>query len=68
MTEFVKGMNSIGQLFPAPISYSDYPSPHSEWKGVANSFRQAGNSIWTAIKEFSDAQRENKQDTKKTYA
>jgi len=25
MNDFAKGMNSVGQLFPAPYSYSDYP-------------------------------------------
>jgi hypothetical protein len=61
MSDFAKGMNSVGQLFPAPCPFSDYPPPHSAWQGVANSFRQTGDSLREAIKEFSDAQRKNKQ-------
>lgn len=61
MNDFAKGMNSVGQLFPSPSPYSDYPSPNSAWKGVANSFHQAGNSLRFAIRECSDAKRESKQ-------
>jgi hypothetical protein len=61
MNDFVKGMDSVGQLFPAPCSYSDYPSSHSAWEGVAESFRQAGNDLRFAIKENSDVKRENEQ-------
>jgi hypothetical protein len=61
MNDFSKGMNSVGQLFPPPSPYSDYPPPNSAWKGVADSFRQTGDSIRAAVKEFSDAQRESKQ-------
>jgi len=61
MTDFVKGMNSIGQLYPTPCPYSDYPPQNSAWKGVADSFRQTGNDLKFAIKECSNAQRESKQ-------
>ena len=61
MKDFEKGMNSVGQLFPPPYSYSDYPPVNSAWNGAANSFRQAGDSLWRALKDFSDAQRESKQ-------
>ena len=60
MNDFENGINSVGQLFPAPSSFKDYPPPNSEWQGVEKSFQQAGDSIRTAIKEFSDAQREIK--------
>ncbi|MDR1389565.1 MAG: hypothetical protein LBJ31_06260 [Treponema sp.] len=61
MNDFSRGMSSVGQLFPAPPSYSSYPSKDSAWQGVANSFYQAGKNLHVAIKEFSDAQRKNKQ-------
>jgi len=61
MNDFVKGMGSIGQLHPMPYPYSDYPPPDGAWKGVANSFRQAGDSLKAALKDFSNAQRESKQ-------
>jgi hypothetical protein len=61
MNNFVKGMSFVGQLYPAPYSYSEYPSPDSAWQGVADSFRQAGDSLRFAIKECSDAERESKQ-------
>ena len=61
MSDFVKGMDSIGQLFPAPCTYEDYPAPNSAWEGVAESFRQAGNDLRFALKEYSDAKRENEQ-------
>jgi len=63
MNDFAKGMNSIGQLFPSPIPYEQYPPSESAWQGVANSFKQAGDSIQTALNEFADAQRENIQKT-----
>ena len=63
MTNFVKGMASIGQLSPPPSSYLDYPPPNSARLGVADSFRQAGDSLRHAMKEFSDARREEKQKT-----
>jgi hypothetical protein len=61
MSNFLRGMSSVGQLFPAAPSYSDYPSMNSAWQGVANSFHQAGKNIHIALKEFADAQRESKQ-------
>jgi len=61
MGDFIKGMNSIGQLCPAPSPYSDYPHPASAWKGVADSFKQTGDEIRHAIKECTDAKPESKQ-------
>ena len=61
MGNFIKGMNTIGQLSPAPSSYSNYPPQNSAWKGVANSFKQAGDDIRYAIKEYMNAKPENKQ-------
>jgi hypothetical protein len=61
MNDFEKGMTSIGQLHPAPCPYSDYPPPHNAWADTANSFRQAGDSLRAALKDFSNAKRENKQ-------
>jgi hypothetical protein len=61
MGDFAKGVNSVGQLYPAPTPYSDYPSPDSTWKGVADSFKQAGDAIWHAINECTDTKQENKQ-------
>jgi len=52
MGDFIKGMNSIGQLCPAPSPYSDYPHPASAWKGVADSFKQTGDEIRHAIKVY----------------
>jgi len=45
MMDFIKGMDSVGQLNPAPGSYLDYPTQNSTWKGVADSFKQAGDNI-----------------------
>jgi hypothetical protein len=61
MNDFVKSMSSIGQLHPASCPYSDYPPRYNVWKDTANSFRQAGNSLRTALREFSNTQWENKQ-------
>jgi hypothetical protein len=61
MNNFLKGVSSVGQLFPDPSSYSDYPSKISAWQSVANSFYQAGKNLHVAMKEVSNAQRENKQ-------
>jgi hypothetical protein len=61
MNNFAEGMSTIGQLFPQPYPYSDYPRPNSAWNGVAKSFQQAGNSLKIAIKECSDAQQKNKK-------
>ena len=56
----MKGMNTIGQLNPAPIPYSYYPHHNSAWKGVAHSFKQAGNDIRHAIRECANAKPKNK--------
>jgi hypothetical protein len=61
MNDFLRGMTSVGQLFPVPTPYLSYPSQSSAWQGVANSFYQTGNNLRDAIKEFSDAQRKSKQ-------
>ena len=61
MNDFLRGMSSVGQLFPAPPPYSSYPAQDSAWRGVANSFYQTGNNLRAAMKEFSDAQRKSKQ-------
>jgi hypothetical protein len=61
MNDFSKGMNSIGQLFPTPYSYTDYPSYNQAWGDVAKSFFQAGNSLRAALKDFQNAQSKNKQ-------
>jgi hypothetical protein len=61
MDDFLRGMSSIGQLFPNPASYSGYPPQDSAWRGVANSFYQTGNNIRTAMKEAADVQRKSKQ-------
>jgi len=61
MGEFIKGMNTIGQLLPAPSPYSNYPPPYSEWGSVANSFKQTGDDIRHAIKENNNAKPESKQ-------
>jgi hypothetical protein len=59
MNDFLYGMETIGQLFPAVLRPSDIPSI-SAWQGVASSFAQAGNSIRTALDEC-NAQRESQQ-------
>jgi len=61
MNDFLKGMNTVGQLFPPQYNYIDYPVQISAWKGVAASFCQAGNSMVFALKEFSNAKQQNKQ-------
>jgi hypothetical protein len=62
MNEFLRGMATIGELFPPSIPFNEYPPLHSEWQGVANSFSQVGTSLWFAMKEVSkNAQRESKQ-------
>jgi len=58
--DFARGVGSVGQLFPAPIPYSDCPSQDSAWEGVAKSFRQAGKSLQFAMKERPDAERKRK--------
>jgi len=75
MNNFVMGINSIGQLFPAPIPYSEYPIHNSAWEGVAKSFQQAGKSLWFAIKDCTDtktsginAHNINRTQQKRTHA
>ena len=61
MNDFLKGMSTIGQLNPAPASFTDYPNNGSAWKGVSDSFKQVGDNLRKAIKECTDAKRESKQ-------
>ena len=61
MNDFLKGMDSVGQLNPEPYVYTDYPSQKSAWQSVADSFCQAGNDLRFAMKKCSDAERESKQ-------
>jgi hypothetical protein len=61
MKDFFSGMATIGQLNPVPPGISDMPSTVSAWQGVASSFYQTGDSIRSALQEFSDAQRKNRQ-------
>ena len=61
MSEFLKGMSIVGQLFPPPYPYENYPLPNSAWRGVADSFRQAGNDLKFALRENGNAERESKQ-------
>gem|GEM_PF-7011687 len=60
-SDFERGVSSIGELFPATIPCSGYPSVESAWEGVANSFRQAGDSLRFAIKKCSDDNRKDRQ-------
>jgi hypothetical protein len=60
MNDFEKGVALIGQLFPAPCPYSEYPTKDSTWEGVAKSFQQAGNDLWYAMQKCSD-EREKQQ-------
>jgi hypothetical protein len=52
MNDFLRGMESVGQLFPDPIPYADYPRQDSAWRGAANSFYQAGNNLRAAMWEL----------------
>ena len=61
MNNFIKGMDTIGQLFPEPYPLKDYPAQSSAWESVAASFRQTGDSLRRAIKECSDTKPENKK-------
>jgi hypothetical protein len=54
MNDFLRGMTSVGQLFPAPTPYSSYPFQDSALRGVVNSFYQTRNNLRAAIKEFSE--------------
>jgi hypothetical protein len=53
MNEFLRGMATIGELSPPPVTFDEYPPNHSGWQWVANSFAQAGFNMWVAMKEFS---------------
>ena len=53
MNEFLRGMATIGDLSPSPVSLNKYPPRYSEWQWVANSFAQAGYNIWLAMKKES---------------
>ena len=60
MNEFMRGMTTIGELSPPPATFDEYPPHQSAWQGVANSFAQAGYSLWLAMKEFpKNTQRES---------
>jgi len=50
MNEFLRGMATIGDLSPSPVSLNKYPPRYSEWQWVANSFAHAGYNIWLAMK------------------
>jgi hypothetical protein len=54
MNDFLRGMATIGELAPKPVPFNEYPSQRSEWQSVANSFAQAGHSLWLAFKEGSN--------------
>ena len=61
MSNFAKGMQSIGQLFPTQYQYPNHISHNSVWNDVGKSFKQAGNDLKAAIKECSNAEPEKKQ-------
>jgi len=61
MGNFVKGMNTIGQLCPSPCRYTEYPTLYTTWNSVAESFKQTGDNIRKAVEESNNAKRENKQ-------
>jgi hypothetical protein len=65
MDNFVKGISTVGQLFPPPCPYPAQ-AQGSAWADTANSFRQAGNSLRRAMKDFSDTQREGRPDDSRT--
>jgi hypothetical protein len=55
MDGFIKGMATIGQIFP------DLPDPEptnwvSAWQGVGDAFAAAGDNMRDAIAEFRDSQ------------
>jgi hypothetical protein len=64
MDNFVKGITTVGQLFPSPCPYPVSQTQGSAWADAANSFRQAGNSLRCAMKDFSDTQREGRPDAR----
>jgi hypothetical protein len=53
MNELLRGMATIGDLSPSPVSLNEYSPRYSAWQWVANSFAQAGYNIWLAIKKES---------------
>ena len=61
MNDFLKGMNTIGELYPPAIPLSDCPAAGSAWQGVAYSFFQAGNDLRFAMAELVNARRESGQ-------
>jgi len=61
MNDFVKGMDTIGQIFPDPYPFRNYPTQKSAWEGVSASFRQTGDNLRRAINECSSAKPESKQ-------
>ena len=61
MNDFTRGMNTVGQLFPAPASYDGYPASSQAWKDVAKSFFHAGQNLCSAIKETAHAQPKGQQ-------
>ena len=67
MNSFVMGMNTIGQLFPIPYPYLEYPLSDSQWDGVANSFYQAGNSLRYVLKEISNEQQGKQTPSQRTH-
>jgi len=60
MGDFERGVISVGQLFPPTTPCSEYPAMDSAWRGVADSFRQAGDSLRLAINECLDVERESR--------
>ena len=52
MKYFFQGMATIGELSPTSVSLDEYLPQYNAWQWVANSFAQAGYSIWLAMEEF----------------
>jgi hypothetical protein len=50
-------MATIGELYPPTVSSYELPQ-YSKWQWVANSFAQAGVSLWFALKEAEKHQME----------
>jgi len=61
MGNFVKGMDTIGQLCPIPCQYIEYPTLYTTWNSVVKSFKQTGDNIRKAVEESKNARRENSQ-------